>query len=201
MAPCCAVKLHIDRSFWKEAARCFCCFASPFINHEWIQVKMFSSWFWWSIVTREVVFDNDRVSSCCSFSGLLFLSNNLKHTSQLSRNPCCPPTSPPTHLPYSLFVFGLAGLFGTGQPALAALWQGRLSRRYWNSVSERRLRDRVWGSFEQQLVPLFLDKLPWRAAVKDKGKFIIKPDLHPLASLLSKHLKSLNDTWFSCCES
>lgn len=159
--------------------------------------EMFSSWFWWSIVTRGCCLTMTERVAVVLFPG--FFPNNLKLTSELSRNPCCP--NPPTHLPRPLFVFGLAGLFGTGQRALAALWQGRLSRHYWNSVSERRLRDRVWGSFEQQLVPLFLDKLPWRAAVKDKGKFIIKPDLHPLASLLSKHLKSLNDTWFSYCES
>lgn len=45
----------------------------------------------------------------------------------------------------------------------------------------------VWESSEQQPVPLFVDKLPWRAAVKDKGKFTIKPDLHP--RLLCRQLK------------
>lgn len=48
---------------------------------------------------------------------------------------------------------------------------------------------RVWGIFEQRLAPLFLDKLRWRAAAKDKGTFIITPDLHPHHHPFSKQLE------------
>lgn len=64
-------------------------------------------------------------------------------------------------------------------PRCWALWQGRLSQCYWDSVSEWRLRDPGLGDFWTAAGASFIDKLPWRAAVKDKGKFIIKPDLHP----------------------
>lgn len=98
------------------------------------------------------------------------------HITGVSRNPCCPPV-----------VCLCLGLLDCSAPASepSLLKAQQLADRVvcHNVIGILCQRDawetQVWGGLEQQLVPLFLDKLPWRAAVKDKGKFIIKPNVHP----------------------
>lgn len=66
--------------------------------------------------------------------------------------------------------------------------QGHLSQSYWNSVAEKHSGDPGQG-FKQWQVLLSSDKLPWRAAMRDKGKYIIKSDLFSsLKSCFTWHL-------------
>lgn len=72
---------------------------------------------------------------------------------------------------------------------LAVVQQGHLSQSYWNSEAEKLSGDPGLQGFKQWQVLLSSDKLPRRAAMRDKGKYIIKSELFSsLKSCFTWHL-------------
>lgn len=76
---------------------------------------------------------------------------------------------------------------------LVVVRHGHLSQSYWNSVAEKHSGDSGLQGFKQWQVLLSSDKLPWRAAIRDKGKYIKSQIYFLLWSL------ALHGIWFSCC--